>query len=135
MFSYVVRARSKVLAFVLAFGIFSYSLTTVPVYTTLESSTLVASAVVGMFAGVPANEYNTLAADLAAKEAELSAREMALTGAPASKPERSLGDWFGIAAFGVSVVVLALLLINFYGDYRRAYRDRSRGIYEIHLEH
>jgi hypothetical protein len=135
MFGYVAQARAKLLTFVLAFGVFSYSLSTIPVYTTLESSTLVASAVVGMFAGVPANEYNTLAADLAAKEAELTARERALGSAPATPPERSMGDWFGVAAFGVSALVLVLLLVNFYGDYRRAYRDRSRGIYEIHLEH
>ena len=69
---------------------------------------------VGVFAGVPENEVNTLLAQLDAREEALNAREMALVGRddPVSRTELYLVSVAGVAMFG-------LILLNFYLDTRR----------------
>jgi LPS O-antigen subunit length determinant protein (WzzB/FepE family) len=135
MLSTLTRSRTRIVGFVLAFSVFAYSLSTLSVHTfVVETSTVMASAAVGVVVGVPENKYNTLAKQLAEKEDALTAREQALNAqAQESAAAQSFAERFGVVAFGFSAVALALILLNFYFDYRRGREDRSRGIYEVNL--
>lgn len=80
-----------------------------------------------MFAGtgaalsavVPANPYNTLAQQFAEKEQELNDREAMLAEREAKNVGPSAGGIFGVLSFAFSLVLLALIGVNFYLDSRR----------------
>lgn len=121
------------LASVASVAVIGISATTPQVEYALEkSSFLAANAVVGVFAGVPENPYNTLAQQLQAKEDELVARERALQSGSLSED----GAFpFGIASFAVSLGVLVLLAINFILDWRRSkFLSRASMSYSVNLK-
>lgn len=62
--------------------------------------------------GVEPNPYNTLDAQLTAKQNELDQREAAI----ASKESSGTADVYGLASFCISIVLLILVAINFYYD-------------------
>ena len=72
-----------------------------------------------MYASVPANPDNTVAAQLAAKEAELNRREAEMTTREHSPSPMSLGEILGASSFFLSLIVLLLVALNFYFDARR----------------
>ncbi len=84
------------------------------------AGSMVGSAVVGMSAGVEANPYNKVAAELSQKQSELDAREAALNASPGG----SLAGTRGLAAasFCISIIVLILVAANYYMDFRRGRR-------------
>lgn len=91
-----------------------------PKVLTQNTATLVGSAVIGMSAGVPENPYNTAAAQLTAKQDELSAREAtvhAQTGGSLTSTRV-----LAAASFCVSLLVLVLVSLNYYMDFRRSRR-------------
>lgn len=105
--------------FVLAILLLSYS-TSVSPGIVGRTSDMVASAAIGMSAAVLPNSENMVAAQLAEKERELNTREAALT----EKQGRFLGDErFALVSFLSSLVLFALLALNFVMDWRR---DRLR---------
>jgi hypothetical protein len=70
-------------------------------------------------AEVPPNPYNTLADQLAQKEQQLNDREAAMN-AQAAKPSfLSSGNLFGFISFLLSLILCALLALNFYLDAKR----------------
>jgi Na+/H+-translocating membrane pyrophosphatase len=81
---------------------------------------MVGSAVVGMTAGVEPNPYNSAAGQLAQKQNELESREQlvrayeggSLTGTRV----------LAAASFLVSILVLVLVALNYYMDFRRGRR-------------
>lgn len=87
------------------------------------ASKMLANAVVGMSAGVPENPYNSLAQELAAKEASLNERESAMT----TRLEKNSGEpsLLTIYSFILSGVLFVLLLLNYYFDWRRSHRRES----------
>ena len=89
------------------------------------SKEMLANAVVGMSAGIPANSDNTLARALAAKEAELVAREAALQGLAAPQTDAAIGTTT-LLSFGMSCILFVLLALNYFLDVRRARRSPSR---------
>lgn len=119
--------------------VFVYTLSTIPVQRALIGTTSQLANAVGVFAGVPTNPYNTLAAELALKEAELSTREALL----AAEQNRSTDEAASLRAlligsFVVSGIVLVLVILNFYLDYRRRNKNRRgtevSGAYSVNLK-
>jgi hypothetical protein len=81
---------------------------------------LVADAAVSMSASVPANPYNTLAAQLSDEQAKLDARASQLSAEQISLNSQSaIIQDLGLAGFGLSVFLLILVGLNFYFDVRR----------------
>lgn len=79
-----------------------------------ESSMLPAQSI-GVYAGVEQNEYNTLAAELSARERELAAQEAVLRGgAPQQVDSATL-----LAIVCVGAGLLGLILLNFFLDSKR----------------
>ncbi len=107
-----------------AFLIFVSSLQTSVISERSSESTAYLANAVGVFVGVAANPDNTKAAQLMAKEAELKAREAALVAD--ARPEPTGYDLFSMAAFALSALVLALVLLNFYFDHVHT-REERRG--------
>lgn len=124
----VSRGGMKVTVFLLAFSFFAYSFTTLPVqYLVTDTSSTFANAVVGVFAGVEENRFNTLAQELQQKEEELNAREAALAARESSDTfAGSFSNDFVLLSFGMSALVLLLLILNFYFDWRRGRAPQSR---------
>lgn len=118
----------KLIFLAVFFGVFMYSVASVSFATVAKGSeNLFANAVVGVFAGVAENPYNSLAQQLQEKEDELAAREAALATKELSNESTnslfgSLGGW----SLFVSSILLILLLVNFYFDIRRS-RQRDGG--------
>lgn len=75
---------------------------------------------IGVSAAVPENEYNSLAQQLAAKDAELAQREKVLL----DREEGTSGNQISSVAVwlmaGSSLILLLLILLNYYTDWRRA---------------
>jgi len=70
---------------------------------------------IGVYAGVEQNEYNTLAAELSARERELAAQEAVLRGgAPQQVDSATL-----LAIVCVGAGLLGLILLNFFLDSKR----------------
>lgn len=85
-----------------------------------DAFTMVGTGAVGMYAGVEPNPYNTAAAQLAAKQNELVARE-------ATVDAQTGGSLTGTrvlaaASFCISLIVLVLVSLNYYMDFRRTRR-------------
>ncbi len=117
-------------AILIAFPVFAFSLITVPLQPAFtDTGGLLANAVVGVFAGVEANPYNTKAQQLLEKENELNAREAALQENTAASS--TLEDWYGRAALAVSFLVLLLVALNFYFDLRRGERGRGKLVMQV----
>lgn len=83
------------------------------------------ASVIGVGAAVVPNEYNILAEELKRKEAELAEREAALRAGTANTPlatrER---DPLLVVSVAAAIILFALLLLNFYLDWRRERRQR-----------
>jgi hypothetical protein len=96
-------------------------------------SRMLATTSVGLSAAVMQNADNTLAAQLAAREAELAAREAALEGA---RPTEGT-DPMALYSFALSIALFSLLLLNFYFDWARARRNghgtTSAALHAIYL--
>lgn len=108
-------------AVVIALALFMYATSTAsPSTLAHDSASMVGSAMIGMTAGVEPNPYNTAAAQLAAKQNELEARE-ATVGALSGG---SLTSTRVLAAlsFCISIIVLILVAANYYMDFRRGRR-------------
>lgn len=83
------------------------------------SSSMLATSITGVSASVMPNAENSAAGQLAVKEAELDAREARLTDAmPRVEP-------LALYSFGLSLVLFALLTVNYVFDWRRG-RKLSR---------
>jgi hypothetical protein len=80
---------------------------------------MTASASVGTYAHVPANEHNVLAQQLAEKERSLNDREALL--AQQERDRWSFGSTDSLAFSGVvlSLALLVLVSLNFYFDFHR----------------
>lgn len=86
----------------------------------LTAERLAASAGVSTSASVPANPYNTLAAQLSAKEQALNDREAQIAAKGSVAPtQNSWGDMFGFFSFCMSIMLFVLVAINFYRDSQR----------------
>ncbi len=85
-----------------------------------DAVTMVGSGAVGMYAGVEPNPYNTAAAQLAAKQNELALREATVN----AQTGGSLTGTRVLAAasFCISLLVLILVSLNYYMDFRRTRR-------------
>lgn len=110
----VVRRTAVVIA--LALFIFATSVDSprVLVYT---AASMVGAGAVGMSAGVAPNPDNTVAAQLAQKQAELDAREGALRAGEGGSLTGTRA--LAAASFITSVLVLVLVAGNYYLDFRR----------------
>lgn len=109
----------KATMFVLALTFFAYGAWLSPT-TVARASLQLGSAVVGVSAAVTPNPDNTLAKQLADKEAELAAREAAL--------ESREGGTDGMQArysFAASMTLFGLLGLNYCLDWRRTARARK----------
>jgi len=81
---------------------------------------LVADAAISMSASVPANPYNTLAAQLSDEQAQLDARAAQLAAKQSAlNAQDVLVQDLGLAGFGLSVFLLILVGLNFYFYMRR----------------
>ncbi len=106
---------------VIALALFMYA-TSVSSPGTLarDAASMVGSGAVGMYAAIEANPYNSAAAQLAAKQNELIARE-------ATVDAQTGGSLTGTrvlaaASFCISLLVLVLVSLNYYMDFRRGRR-------------
>ncbi len=106
---------------VIALALFMYATSVAPPGTLARDAvTMVGSAGVGMMAGVEPNPYNTAAAQLAAKQSELDARA-AVIGAQSGGSLTSTRV-LAAASFCMSLIVLILVSLNYYMDFRRSRR-------------
>ncbi len=85
-----------------------------------DAVSMVGAGSVGMYAGVEPNPYNSAAAQLAAKQNELVARE-------ATVDAQTGGSLTGTrvlaaASFCISLLVLVLVSLNYYMDFKRTRR-------------
>lgn len=83
--------------------------------------------------GVAANEYNTLAQQLSVKQLSLQEREEALRAKETRYAGLSLGDLFGLASFVLSIILCALIGLNFYMDWRRGRKIMRPGKFQVDL--
>jgi hypothetical protein len=100
------------------------SLTLTPASLNSNVKDTLAAVGVGVTASVSPNQYNTLAEQLDAKEAELNQREAALNQQGSAVPITNglnaiAQDRLGFYSLCVSVLLLILVAINFYYDVRR----------------
>ncbi len=122
-----VRSRTKralvvnAIALLVAIPALAYSFSLgAPENLAQNTQRLVADAAVSMSAAVPANPYNTLAQQLADKQAQLDARAAQLSAKQsAQNAQDKLVQDLGLAGFGLSVFLLILVGLNFYFDMRR----------------
>jgi hypothetical protein len=90
-----------------------------PVQFVKDAQNMLAGSGATLSAIVPANPYNTLAQQLADKEQELNDREAMLAEREANDIGPSAGGIFGVLSFVFSLILLALIGVNFYLDSRR----------------
>ena len=76
-------------------------------------------AAVGVTIAVAPNPYNTVAAQLSAKEAQLNQKEAQLNAQAATQTRPSLDNRYGFYSLCSSLVLLVLVAMNFYLDNRR----------------
>ncbi|MBP9669338.1 MAG: hypothetical protein KBE09_03545 [Candidatus Pacebacteria bacterium] len=116
------RVHARYLGVFMALAMMTYALSMAsPQALVSTAGQLLANATVGMQAGVLPNQYNALAQALSEKEAELAAREQQLSGVEVRRGMFSTNT-MAVASFGVSVLLLVLVGLNFYFDVRRARR-------------
>ena len=115
-------------ALVVAVASLAYSLSIAPpAQMAASAKRLMADASVSMSASVPANPYNTLAAQLTQKQNALDARAAQLEAQQATINSRdAIIQDLGLAGFGLSIFLLILVGLNFYLDGRRR-RDMDMG--------
>lgn len=119
-----VRARSRSLdsgLFIVASILLMYAISASPPAGLVGSAShMFASGIVGVSAGVTPNSDNSAAIQLAAKEAELNAREASFLNTQ-NDLERAatLRDELPIYSFLASVLLFLLIGVNFYADWRR----------------
>lgn len=83
-------------------------------------SRMLANAAVGVSMGVEPNPYNTLALQLSDKEKELVVREERILALEAELGDaRSLETYLATGSLALSVLLFALVGLNFYRDARR----------------
>jgi CHASE3 domain sensor protein len=84
--------------------------------------------VIGVSAGVPSNEINTLASDLRQWENELDAREQDLAAQEVLLRERAEGDTNTSVVYitVIGALLLVLVVMNFVLDWRRAEKLSKR---------
>jgi hypothetical protein len=110
----IIRRTAIVIALVLF--IYATSIAS-PKVLVQSAASMLGSAEVGVSMGVAPNPYNTAAAELAAKQSELDAREALIR----ANDGGSLAGTRMLAAgsFIVSILVLMLVAMNYYMDWRR----------------
>jgi hypothetical protein len=86
-----------------------------------ENARVMLAGAASMSASVPENPYNSLAAALAEKEAQLDQREAELVAQNSSRATENLsfGEILGMSSFFMSLLILLLVALNFYYDVRR----------------
>ena len=111
----------NVLGLLVALPAFGYSLYLYPPTELVQSAQrLAADASLSLSAAVPENPYNTLAAQLSDKQAQLDQQEAQLRNQEAAANQKTLlGQDWGLVSFGISILVLVLVGLNFYLDMRR----------------
>lgn len=117
-----VRQEIRALGAFVAVGAMTYAVfVNGPSLIATQTGGMLASATVSISAAIPPNPYNTLAHDLAAKEASLTEREAALATRENSTSVSGVsgGVPWGALSFVLSLSLLILLVINFYLDMRR----------------
>lgn len=92
---------------------------------------MLGAASVSTTAAVPVTPENTIAAQLAAKEARLNQEEARITAERGmfSRP----ADIFGVASFLMSIFLFALVAINFYLDTVRNYGSLRAAAFSVDL--
>jgi hypothetical protein len=86
-----------------------------------------AANVVAISAGIPSNEYNTIVAQIDAKEKELNARETALVAREGGVSTATGNNPLAFYALGaVTALLFVLLLLNFYFDWKRGLLTRTQ---------
>jgi hypothetical protein len=90
-----------------------------------DAQSMLASSGATLTAAVPQNSYNSLAQELDAKEQSLNDREAALNELSTVQVRPSWGDIFGFVSFALSLILCALVGLNFYMD---SARNRKRGV-------
>ena len=116
--------RIQMAVFVVAVLLFAYSAVASPLMFA-RGSLMLGSAAVGLSAAVPINPHNSLAEDLAEREAALNAREAQLRSE--SNTVQRFSEWLAPISLAASIVLFVLLAFNFYFDRRRnttSYRVR-----------
>jgi hypothetical protein len=114
------------------------SFTLTPASLKQNTDTMLAAVGVGVSASVPPNQYNTLAAQLSAKEVELNQREAQLNAegygsAPGTSGIVSIpADRYGFYSLWISAALFVLVALNFYYDVRRR-RGASTGNFSVDL--
>lgn len=95
------------------------------------TQSMLGAASVSMSAAVPETPENTIAAQLAAKEARLSQQEARIASEQGifSRP----ADIFGIASFLMSIFLFVLVAINFYLDTVRNYGSLRAAAFSVDL--
>lgn len=84
----------------------------------MAQQAMMSAASVSISAGVAPNPDNTLAAQFAAKEAELGQREAALAAREAESAS-DMRDRAGMISLAASIMLFVLVAMNFYLDRRR----------------
>lgn len=96
-----------------------------------EGGTLVAEklgAQVGVSVGVSPNEFSDLAEEITKKQEELQAREIAVTEKEKALAKREeISSFFSLEWYVtvMAFILLLLVLLNFYLDWRRSYYPRE----------
>jgi len=93
--------------------------TATPMALLQTAGSMFASAQVSTSASVPPNPYNTLAQQLATKEAELDEREKQMRYFDTVNAGTPDANTLALASFGMSFALLVLVAANFYMDWRR----------------
>ena len=111
----------SILGLLIATPVLLYSLSVATPSQYASSAKAMLAGAASMSASVAENPYNTLAAALAKKEAELNDREaqLALLKAKADAQGPTAGEIFGVSSFFISLLLLLLVVLNFYYDMKR----------------
>jgi len=84
-----------------------------------STQNLMAAAGASLDASVPPNPYNSLAAQLEAKQAQLNAEQASFDAQAQQAAPSAPGNW-GFWSLCVSVALFVLVALNFYFDIRRS---------------
>ncbi len=91
-----------------------------PVHFASDAESMLAGAGSALSASVPPNPYNTLAQQLKDKEDSLNERQAELDAREVTAVGPSAGEIFGFLSFVFSVILFALIGLNFYMDSHRS---------------
>ena len=105
-------------AIVIALVLFIYATSVAsPKVLVQSAASMLGNASVGLSMGVAENPYNTAAAQLAAKQTELDAREALIKAGEGGSVAGT--RMLAAGSFIVSILVLVLVALNYYMDWRR----------------